>query len=217
MPRIPNLEPISSESGVRRASVSPQNGVKNTNECCAFAVKGHTTAAITIQSRATRAEVPFFEDTGMSPVPWGFLGTRHFPKRPDCHSSLLPPLGRDAINQPPHNPQTHTHTFTHCTTARQTRPCQGTRKGTRRETECSGDSPKLYGVVGGGGLARSLGARGKVTLMVNTSLLAGAPLKCDAGSVVMSFLDKMTTRNPAMGNTSPMLPVRLVLPPASQA
>lgn len=53
--------------------------------------------------------------------------------------------------------------------------------------------------------------------MVNTSLLAGATLKCDAGSVVMSFLDKMTMRNPALGNTSPMLPVRLVLPPALQA
>jgi len=89
------------------------------------------TAVITIQSRATEAEAPFFEDTGMSPVPWGFLGTRHFPKRPDCHSSRLPPLGRDAINQPPHNPQAHTHTFPHCTTARQTRPCQGSRTGYR--------------------------------------------------------------------------------------
>lgn len=42
MPRIPNLEQISSERGVRRASVSPQKGAKNTNECSAFAVKGHT-------------------------------------------------------------------------------------------------------------------------------------------------------------------------------
>lgn len=43
----------------------------------------------------------------------------------------------------------------------------------------------------------------RVILMVNTSLLAGAPLKCEAGSVVMSFMDKMTTRNLAMGNTVP--------------
>lgn len=48
MPRIPNLEQISSEHGVRRALVSPQNGVKNTNECSAFAVKGHTYQIISL-------------------------------------------------------------------------------------------------------------------------------------------------------------------------
>lgn len=41
MQRIPNLEQISLACGVRRASVSPQHAVKNTNELSAFAVKGH--------------------------------------------------------------------------------------------------------------------------------------------------------------------------------
>ncbi len=42
-----------------------------------------------------------------------------------------------------------------------------------------------------------------VILMVNTSLLSGAALKCEASSVVMSLLDKITTCNLAIGNTVP--------------
>lgn len=48
MLRIPNLEQISPVRGVSRALVSPQHAVKNTNECSAFAVKGHTYQTISL-------------------------------------------------------------------------------------------------------------------------------------------------------------------------